>query len=121
MNRSLCSLVLLLLLVPLTGLGQSYEWFGRIESPDDGSNRPPVVTEVFQVAASDYGTYSVGYTYTDCDAARVVCCPSTATRMASYCGGGYSASMATGARKPTRSPSMPPAYSLPENRAIPLS
>ncbi len=61
MNRSPCSLVLLMLLVPLTGLGQSYEWFGRIESPDDDF---PYVAEVFQVAPSEYGTYSVGYT--DC-------------------------------------------------------
>ena len=63
MNLSPRSLVLLVLLAPLTSFGESYEWFDRIESTEGG---PPdtVTTEVFQVAPSDYGTYSVGYT--DC-------------------------------------------------------
>ena len=64
MNRSPCSLVLLMLLVPLTGFGQSYEWFNRIYSSESGSNQTPVTTEVLKVAPSEYGTYSVGHT--DC-------------------------------------------------------
>ncbi len=65
MNLSPRTLLPLFLLVPLTALGQSYEWFNRIENEPYTPPVTPVHTELFQVAASEHGTYAIGRT--ECD------------------------------------------------------
>ena len=119
MNLSPRSLVLLVLLAPLTSFGESYEWFDRIESTEGGP-RDTVTTEVFQVAPSELRDLFRRLIRIAITRGVLVCCPSTATRTANSCGAGNSAFDAR-SRKPTRSPSMPPAYSLPAYRTIQLS